>query len=466
MANLLGLNNHLTINKLIKQLSLSVVNIFDIKMKFIRKSKVIIWYNLISFYKGGDKVVQALRQDEYSEPINYLDRVHSDSRGWITKAEMNCGYKQWHYRYNELLEQNFNQENVYISLNTFYSTFRRLEYLKELKAQFIDLDIYKTKFSKEQIIMHLEADYFNKSIPRPNLIIDSGRGLYLIWLLNSVPSKALPLWKAIEEYLYSVLKPFGADRQALDPTRVLRVPGSINSKSNTTVKVIEQYDYIYDLREIQKEFLPELEERKANKKGRPSKTVFIHRERSLYYARIQDIIKLCELREYNLKGHRELILFLYRYYLCYFLEDTKKALEDVLELNREFIYPLSETEVIRATRSAERVYLSKDKDYKYKNETLIELLLITELEETYMSTIISNREYKRRNNEYNKNKYQEKLRADGKLTKKEQINIQRQKIKSLMQQGFSQKDISKELNIPSRTIERRVKELRTLQEIV
>ena len=240
---------------------------------------------------------QVLRQEEYSEQINYLDILHSDSKGWITKAEINCGYKQWHYRYNELLEQDFNQENVYISINTFYSTFRRLEYIKELKAQFIDLDIYKTGFTKEQIIMHLEADYFNKSIPRPNLIIDSGRGLYLIWLLNSVPSKALPLWKAIEEYLYSVLKPFGADRQALDPTRILRVPGSINSKSKTTVKVIEQYDYIYDLREIQNEYLPELEERKAKKKGRPSKTVFIHRERSLYYARIQDIIKLCELRE-------------------------------------------------------------------------------------------------------------------------------------------------------------------------
>lgn len=451
MANLLGLNNHLTINKLIKQLSLSVVNIFDIKMKFIRKSKVIIWYNLISFYKGGDKVVQALRQDEYSEPINYLDRVHSDSRGWITKAEMNCGYKQWHYRYNELLEQDFNQENVYISLNTFYSTFRRLEYLKELKAQFIDLDIYKTKFSKEQIIMHLEADYFNKSIPRPNLIIDSGRGLYLIWLLNSVPSKALPLWKAIEEYLYSVLKPFGADRQALDPTRVLRVPGSINSKSNTTVKVIEQYDYIYDLREIQKEFLPELEERKANKKGRPSKTVFIHRERSLYYARIQDIIKLCELREYDLKGHRELILFLYRYYLCYFLEDTKKALEDVLELNREFVYPLSETEVVRATRSAERVYLSKDKDYKYKNETLIELLLITELEETYMTTIISKKEYKRRDREYQKNKYKEKLKSEGKMSKKEELEQTRAKIKSLREQGFKNKEIMQMLGITSTT---------------
>ena len=420
-------------------------------MKFISKSKVIIWYNLISFYKGGESMGQALRQEEYSEPINYLDRVHSDSKGWITKAEMNCGYKQWHYRYNELLEQDFNQENVYISLNTFYSTFRRLEYLKELKAQFIDLDIYKTKFSKEQIIMHLEADYFNKSIPRPNLIIDSGRGLYLIWLLNSVPSKALPLWKAIEEYLYSVLKPFGADRQALDPTRILRVPGSINSKSKTTVKVIEQYDYIYDLREIQNEYLPELEERKAKKKGRPSKTVFIHRERSLYYARIQDIIKLCELREYDLKGHRELILFLYRYYLCYFLEDTQKALGDVLELNREFIYPLSETEVIRATRSAEKVYLSKNKDYRYKNETLIELLLITELEETYMSTIISKKEYKRRENIRVKKAYKEKLKSEGKMSKKEELEQIRAKIKSLRAKGLKNKEIMQMLGIHSTT---------------
>ena len=403
---------------------------------------------------------QAIRQEEYLEQLNYLDILHSDSKGWITRAEINCGYKQWHYRYKELLEQDFNQENVYISINTFYSTFRRLEYLKEIKAQFIDLDIYKTGFTKAQIIMHLETDYFNKSIPRPNLIIDSGRGLYLIWLLNSVPSKALPLWKAVEEYLYSVLKPFGADRQALDPTRVLRVPGSINSKSKTTVSIIDEYDYIYDLREIQNEYLPELEERKAKKKGRPSKTVFIHRERSLYFARIQDIIKLCELREYDLKGHRELILFLYRYYLCYFLEDTKKALEDVLELNREFREPLRETEVIRATRSAEKVYLSKDKDYKYKNETLIELLEITELEETHMSTIISDKEYKRRENIRVKKAYQEKLKSEGKVSEKEKLSQRRAKIKDLLREGLKQKDICSQLNISKDTYIRDRKYLR------
>ncbi|NFR88307.1 DNA-binding response regulator, partial [Clostridium botulinum] len=167
-----------------------------------------------------------------------------------------------------------------------------------------------------------------------------------------------------------------------------------------------------------------------------------------------------------LKGQRELILFLYRYWLCYFTEDTQKALEDILELNNQFVLPLSKTEVIRATRSAERVFLSKDKRYKYKNKTLIDLLEIIELEETYMKTIISDKEYKRRQNNAFRKRYQEKLKLDGKLTKKEQINIQRQKIKALLEQGFTQKDISKELNIPSRTIERRVKELRTLQEIV
>ena len=106
--------------------------------------------------------------------------------------------------------------------------------------------------------------------------------------------------------------------------------------------------------------------------------------------------------EYDLRGHREIILFLYRYYLCSFTEDVQKALEDVLELNSMFIYPLKEKEVIRATRSAEKCYLDNNKEYRYKNDTLIELLEITEDEEIQMSTIISKTEYKRRNNEYNK----------------------------------------------------------------
>lgn len=394
------------------------------------------------------------------EKIEYIDKVHGNSKGWITRSCIDeNGYSQWHYKYKELKETDLTGENIYITLNTFYKPCRRLEYIKELNALFIDLDCYNTKFTKEQIIMNLEENYFNKLIPATNYILDSGRGLGLLWLINKVPSQALPLWKAIEEYLYNQLKAFGADRQALDATRILRVPGSINSKSKTVVSIIDEYDYIYDLREIQKEYLPELKP-KEKKKGRPKKINYIYRERSLYYARIQDIIKLCELREYDLRGKREIILFLYRYYLCSFTEDVQKAIEDVLELNSMFIYPLKENEVIRATRSAEKCYLDKNKEYKYKNDTLIELLEITEDEETQMSTIISKNEYKRRNNEYNKKKYQEKLKAEGKLSKKAEVKVRREKKKDLLAEGLSQKEIYSLLKISKRTCVNDVKFLK------
>ena len=399
---------------------------------------------------------QAIKKNK----VEYIDRVHGNSKGWITRSCIDeNGYSQWHYKYAELREVDLTGENIYITLNTFFKPYRRLECIKELNALFIDLDYYKTKFTKEQIIMNLEGNYFNKIIPATNYILDSGRGLALIWLINKVPSQALPLWKAIEEYLYNQLKEFGADRQALDATRILRVPGSINSKSKTVVSIIDEYDYIYDLREIQKEFLPELKP-KEKRKGRPKKINYVYRERSLYYARIHDITKLCELREYDLRGHREIILFLYRYYLCSFTEDTKKTLEDVLELNSMFISPLKENEVIRATRSAEKCYLDKNKEYKYKNETLIDLLEITEYEETQMSTIISKGEYKRRDRVYQKNKYQRKLKSEGKISEKEKLSQRRAKIKDLLAEGLKQKDICSQLNISKDTYIRDRKYLR------
>ena len=392
--------------------------------------------------------------------VEYIDKVHGDSKGWITRSCIDeNGYSQWHYKYLELKETDLTGENIYITLNTFYKPCRRLECIKELNFVYIDLDYYKTKYTKEQVIMNLESNYFNKIIPATNYIIDSGRGLALLWNINKVPSQALPLWKAIQEYLYHQLKEFGADRQALDATRVLRVPGSINSKSKTVVSIIDEYDYIYDLREIQKEYLPELKP-KEKKKGRPKKVNYVYRERSLYFARIQDITKLCELREYDLRGHREIILFLYRYYLCGFTEDVQKALEDVLELNSMFRYPLKENEVIRATMSAEKCYLDKNKEYKYKNDTLIELLEITEYEETYMSTIISKNEYKRRHREREKNRYLEKLKADGKIKEKDKLLQRRIKIKDLLAEGLEQKDICLRLNISKRTYIRDRKYLR------
>lgn len=92
-----------------------------------------------------------------------------------------------------------------------------------------------------------------------------------------------------------------------------------------------------------------------------------------------------------------------------------------------YVYILLENEVIRETRSAEKCYLDKNKEYKHKNDTLIELFEITEIEETYMTTIISNREYKRRDREYKKNRYLENVKSQGNISKKEELEQTRKK---------------------------------------
>ena len=120
-----------------------------------------------------------------------------------------------------------------------------------------------------------------------------------------------------------------------------------------------------------------------------------------------------------------------------------------------FKQPLKENEAIKATRSAEKCYLDKIKEYKYKNDTLIELLEISEEEQTYMTTIISKAEYKRRKQVrdriYQKKIYQEQLTAQGKLSKKEEISQRRVKIKDLLEQGLTQKEIYTLMKISKRT---------------
>ena len=396
------------------------------------------------------------------ESNKHLQNLHKNSKGYITVASKNPGYKQWHYKSEELIEnaeEILNNINAYVSQNTFYKPQRRIENIKELRAIYIDIDCHNTKYTKEAVKYFLEKDLYGSKIPRPNYLIDSGRGLYYIILIKPVPSMAMPLWYAIQRYLYNELKEFGADANALDPTRVLRVVGTINSKSNSCVEILDMDSYEYSLKEIQEEYLPEISEKREKKKGRPKKVVSLFNEYSLYHARVIDIAKICELRDYDVKGHRELILFLYRYFSCCFLNDPDEALENVLELNAMFKEPLPEKEVITDTRSAERAY--EERKYKYTNAKLIKILDITLDEQQYLKTIISGKEKYRRSAEDQKAKKKAKRRNENGLTKREQekqdnINA----IKSLYEKGYKQVEIVNKLGLSKGRVSQIIKELK------
>ena len=126
----------------------------------------------------------------------------------------------------------------------------------------------------------------------------------------------------------------------------------------------------------------------------------------------------------------------------------------MLKFNNNFNKPLRGHIIESATR------VVNYRQYLYKNETLIDFLELDYelcerlgLESIYKTKTQEewNRDYYKRNSDERKKKYQEKLRADGKISEKEKLSQRREKIKALLEQGFKQKDICLLLNISKPT---------------
>ena len=380
---------------------------------------------------------------------NYINTLHKDSEGYITVAKMGNRWQQYYFEGINDLSINLKGKDVYISQNTFNNKSRRLIHLKELKALYIDIDCYKMNLSKEAVKYFMENDLYGQ-IPVPNMLIDSGRGLYYIIFLENTMAEELPKWQLVEKYLYEKLKDLGADNKALDATRVLRVTGTVNSKNNSIVKVIDTYDYQYTLDEIIENYIPEIvEDRKekqkpkgVRKKGRKKKFVSLFTLYKLYYTRFKDIKKLVEIRNYEMTGYREVTLFLLRYFMNVYHGDDDLVMEEILEINNSFTEPLEKDEVFKATISG--ATRATENVYKYSNDKLIKLLDITPSEQKQMATIISKTEKYYRNN---KSRRDNRRNEEG-LTNKEAERIKNEKdILELKRKKYTLKQISKELNL-------------------
>jgi hypothetical protein len=372
---------------------------------------------------------------------------HHGASGWITiaKKDQNGTWRQYHYRPEELATElsKWLGEDVYFSQNTFYKPQRRIENIRQLRALYVDVDCHLLNYDPDWVVGKLDLEVFQDHIlPNPNIIIFSGRGLVCIWLLEPVPYQALPLWKAVQNYFCEQLNYVGADKKSLDPTRVFRIDGTINSKNKKEVVVEYRHDYRYVLRDLQYEYLPELASNRPPKRGRKPKIVHLHNVRTLHYARLLDLVKLAELRDYDLKGYRELFCFLYRYWSCCFTDDPEQALQQVLEFNSEFKEPLSVHEAIRATRSAEKAWRAKSDakaneeaikkgypgaGYNLKNSTIIRWFDITPEEQRHLQTIIDGNEKLRRKRERDKKRMDEVRREQGAKTREEYLEEQKEK---------------------------------------
>jgi DNA-binding CsgD family transcriptional regulator len=135
-----------------------------------------------------------------------------------------------------IAKANAEKKNLFISQATFRKKNRQRASFLSVGCLFVDLDIYHADLrfrlmSKEQIAEKVQEFCEAHCIPQPSIIIDSGGGMYLKWFIKEAVFKhALSYWEAVQERLNSLFECMGADANALDVSRVLRIVGSTNYK--------------------------------------------------------------------------------------------------------------------------------------------------------------------------------------------------------------------------------------------
>lgn len=451
------------------------------------------------------------KEIEIDNFYNYLDNLYLNlSNGYISIFNKGSKSSRWSVGIGDWDKlQNFKgKENIYFSVNSLICPGKHTsKYIKNLNALFLDLDFYNIEHLKnlkpKQVwnLIKLDLDF-----PEPSFVVDSGRGLYLIWCLENTFAtvKSKRYWRDVETLLIDKFKDFGADQKVKDPARVLRIPGTINPKSNTMVTILEQNEIRYEIADIEKYYRgynissPEKikEPKKAkNKPKSKNKITTLKTTKNLHYTRARDLETLVNLRaDKPQKGVREQLLFIYRLQLLMSGVEPKIALEKTLELNNIFLDPLQEKEVIKATATAETnailyfnlkdkykkdnvkirldTYLSQNGVYLYNNKSIIEVLDITEKEMEHLDNLINTEVKKARKNkyyldnreeilDYKKDKYRKNLKKKNKKSKKEELEELREKIKSLRLKGLKNKEIMSMLGITSTTtLERHIKHLK------
>lgn len=385
----------------------------------------------------------------------------------------------------DLLDHYRGRDDVYLSTQRFRGR-RRVAQLLSLSSFHADLDYYKVPeldgVSSGRVLEGALKALERAGKPEPSLAIFSGRGLYLLWLHSPIPRAALPRWEACQRELREVLRPFGADGQALDAARVLRVVGTRHGGTGASVEALTNPGEARAFEELARVILPadreELRDLRVQRAlRRPSKV----QERlwgapegynaaTLWEARLGDLQRLRELRWFGepMPDFRDRWMFVAGVAMSWL------AIPSVL---RRELYALSRevggwTEakaksklhaVFRTAHEAARgekvewAGMKVDPRYRLKNKTIIEALEISPEEEREMRTIIGDDERRRRDRERD----ERRRRGAGAMTRVEyevRAAKRRAAARRLAETGKSVRRIAEELGISKSQVQRALKE--------
>ncbi|WP_053961247.1 hypothetical protein [Sulfobacillus thermosulfidooxidans] len=377
----------------------------------------------------------AWRKGAYIEtPDVHATLLHPSADGYhglVTLAQRIHG--QWHETILKPLDLPWALREIagtpdaYLTQNRFKGA-RRIAHLWQLGALWTDLDYHKMsqwQGKSPEEIWELAKDVLEEiHLPRPTLVIATGRGLALVWIHTPIPRPALPRWNACQRQIYAGFKTLGADRAALDAARVLRLIGTENAKNGQLVRALTPTGDVWNFEALADVILPlhrgELSDLRVQRAlrhaERPRKDDNWASQRfsiaSLWEARLSDLQTLLEQRWWGVlpPGQRDLWLFLAVNAMSW-LTPPEVLMREAWALAKQ-VGGWDEREaaarlqaIFKRSRMAAQGQALEwngkavDPRYAFKTQTILEWLKITPEEQRHMRVLIGPEEKRRRHRE-------------------------------------------------------------------
>ena len=314
----------------------------------------------------------------------------------------------------------------------------------------IDIDLHYNFENVNKVASSLRFFLFEDdcSIPIPNILVHTGRGIQLWWHFEEVSSRLLFMYQAVTQFLINELDKLIGTVETLSNLKIdvpasrnvvgyFRLPFTLNTKSSTFAIADMLNPDSYDLCYLFDEYC----EKDSISDNDKQVSSIHHNEQqvteytSLLMKRKQFLEDYCGSRNFSVVGSRDLVLFLYC--VCiYQLIDTSHVMTSLKFLNNKFSEPLPQCQL-----DSIFTYVDKKKVLRFKQETFLSFL--PQLTDAERKSYISS----------NKHNYSRDIKR--KLSK-EQRN---EKIVSLFKDNVTIYQISKEVDCSLMTVKNVLKSL-------
>ena len=352
--------------------------------------------------------------------------------------------------------------NFYMTHNGFTSCCRKADQTRQLNALFFDLDCHdrpatETRGIVSETIQAIEDAVHNGVLPEPTMLIDSGRGIQLFYVLersipcriaqNNANEKGIALFQHVQKQLASVIGTvikhvdgIAVDQATFDASRVSRIPGTYNVKAKQFARLVHAADRFYSLSYLAgftARFAVRTLSAQKNRRAFGRATAIV-KYQPLMISRLGKLIELQKHRRYNCEGTRELMSFVF-YNTAVQIYSRANAVERLRAFNARFTTPLLASELKGIVSSVDSVVNVRGEQgyYLIGAQRLTELLALTPQEIAAVNFFESRRAIQRK----------EAKRATAR-NRKERNN----RILELHTQGFTQAAIANAVSCSARTV--------------